>query len=547
MEFSRIRRLPAPVQAVQTSNAAVHFGASQRPTPKLPQLDLIPLLAQRLDQLFAWLESKLGRLLQIAAHPRAWLHELMTPEVKAVSVRSNRASTSPFAKRGLMEGFYGLPYTVDQRDDMLKFLAKHGYNYYVYGPKDDVWHRERWSEPYPADKLAELKRNIKTAQEEGITFNYAVSPGGGSLCYASDADFNKVTAKLQPFFDAGVRSFSLFFDDIESVLVHQEDRERFGSYAAAHADFANRLSDWLKRQSPDTELVVCPTFYAGGPPFDPYVKELGQKLKPEIDLYYTGPDICSKTIPTDMTGKFAEESGRKPIIWDNYPVNDAGMTNQIHLEPIKGREANLFESAKGIMVNTMSQVEASKIALATYGDYLDHPDHYDPKASLQKALTEIGGPGSEEALTEIVNSTAISCLEKEPNPLKPLVDDLLAAAGRGETLSGQPAFKKLDEALTRLDKHCTEARQTVRNPNLMVELGGWIENLRLGAMAGKSTLRLLEEKEKGEPTELTRLALELQLRNITRLGRRTRCEDLQPLIDYALSQTEKSKLNHETD
>lgn len=54
----------------------------------------------------------------------------------------------PFAVRGVVEGFYGTPWTHAQRLDMIDFLARRGLNTFVYSPKDDPLMRHRWREPY---------------------------------------------------------------------------------------------------------------------------------------------------------------------------------------------------------------------------------------------------------------------------------------------------------------------------------------------------------------------------------------------------------------
>ena len=42
---------------------------------------------------------------------------------------------------GVVEGFYGRPWTEAERRMMLHFLGEHGMNLYVYAPKDDPYHR----------------------------------------------------------------------------------------------------------------------------------------------------------------------------------------------------------------------------------------------------------------------------------------------------------------------------------------------------------------------------------------------------------------------
>ena len=46
-----------------------------------------------------------------------------------------------FAVRGVVEGFYGTPWTHDARLEVISFLAARGMNAYAYAPKDDARHR----------------------------------------------------------------------------------------------------------------------------------------------------------------------------------------------------------------------------------------------------------------------------------------------------------------------------------------------------------------------------------------------------------------------
>jgi hypothetical protein len=43
--------------------------------------------------------------------------------------------------RGVVEGFYGTPWTYAERLDILRFEGQHGMNVYHYGPKYDPYHR----------------------------------------------------------------------------------------------------------------------------------------------------------------------------------------------------------------------------------------------------------------------------------------------------------------------------------------------------------------------------------------------------------------------
>jgi hyaluronoglucosaminidase len=48
----------------------------------------------------------------------------------------------------VIEGFYGPPWSHDARLEVVEFLAGYAMNAYVYAPKSDPKHRERWRDPY---------------------------------------------------------------------------------------------------------------------------------------------------------------------------------------------------------------------------------------------------------------------------------------------------------------------------------------------------------------------------------------------------------------
>ena len=49
--------------------------------------------------------------------------------------------------RGTVEGFYGTPWSHEARLSQLEFYGKNKMNVYIYGPKDDPWHRDKWRVP----------------------------------------------------------------------------------------------------------------------------------------------------------------------------------------------------------------------------------------------------------------------------------------------------------------------------------------------------------------------------------------------------------------
>ena len=63
--------------------------------------------------------------------------------------RSRGAGLAGTAGRGVIEGFYGTPWSQQNRLAQLNFYGAHKMNTYVYSPKDDPYLRAQWRDPYP--------------------------------------------------------------------------------------------------------------------------------------------------------------------------------------------------------------------------------------------------------------------------------------------------------------------------------------------------------------------------------------------------------------
>jgi hyaluronoglucosaminidase len=282
--------------------------------------------------------------------------------------------------RGVVEGFYGEPWSHASRLDAFSFLGARGMNAYVYAPKDDAKHRARWRDPYDADEYARFVELIAHAHAHGIDFGFAISPGL-DIDYASTADRETLRAKLRPFVDAGARWFLLLVDDIPMAP----------GLAARQCDLATWLLDALRELDGGVRLTVCPTEYVGTRRSE-YLATLGADLPADVDVMWTGPTVCSPEISASSARAWAEAlGGRKPLVWDNYPVNDGTMAASLHLGPYRGRDPGLADVTVGVLCNPMNQAQASKVALATAADFLADPDHYDEQVSWRRAIDEVGG------------------------------------------------------------------------------------------------------------------------------------------------------------
>jgi len=292
--------------------------------------------------------------------------------------------------RGVIEGFYGAPWSHDERLDLIRFCAQHDLNTWVHAPKDDPYHRAKWRDPYPDDELARIGELVAECNRVGVDFAYAIAPGL-DLCYSHESEWEKLVAKVEQVRSVGVVHFQLLWDDVEHKLHCPEDEELYGQEerptGAAQAPFSNRFAREIEQPGP---LVVCPMAYAQTGD-GPYRRCFAPRLDPGIVLYWTGPEVVSLAIHKDELDMSVHRyTGHEHLLWDNFPVND-WAPETLHLGPLRGRDPNLAKGRlRGIVANAMVQCVPSKLALATVADWARDPFAYDPLASYERALREHG-------------------------------------------------------------------------------------------------------------------------------------------------------------
>ncbi len=319
-----------------------------------------------------------------------------------------------FEKRGYIEGFYGPTWENKKRLGVMQLMAKYGMNTYHYAPKDDLYHREKWRELYPEKELGELKTLFNAANENELDFSWSVGPGL-TYRYTSDEDFELLINKIKSVYGIGVRNFGVLLDDIPWDFQYDEDNQVYDSIVDAHIDLVNKTYKALKGFDSSITLTVCPTEYSGDES-GYYISKLGQNIPSDVKLFWTGAEICSRVLTTREANEFLRSTAHKPLYWDNYPVNDAEMFQEMHLGPLKGRDKELYRHCEGLIANVMEYAECSKLPLLTIADYLWNPESYDPEESIRNAQCEILGDKA-EIFGYIADHLAVSCLHRHASVL----------------------------------------------------------------------------------------------------------------------------------
>lgn len=402
-------------------------------------------------------------------------------------------SREHFPIRGVIEGFYGKPWTHAERLDMIRFLARHQFNAYFYAPKDDPYLRERWQEPHPPAELENIDALIQAAGAEGLSFYYCLSPGL-NMEYSKKEHADILTSKYKAMYDRGVRRFALQFDDIPLELLHGEDLRQFDTLADAHAASALRLWEEMGTWSEPVSLVLCPTQYHGLGN-EPYITRLGRLLPPEIALFWTGRFVCSPFLTEGDAIRFREYTGHRPLYWDNYPVNDLAMARELHIGPLRHRDPGLGQLSAGYVANAMEWAESSKIPLITIADYLRDPYGYDPTKSWRRAIEEVAGTEDADALLRFADNVQSSFLHETESPA--LLESFMQFRFHFQYGSREQAIRKLGLMFSEMEETANHLLHKMKNRKLSKEMGQWVEKYRHWAKVGQTATALIEAGTSG--------------------------------------------------
>jgi len=259
---------------------------------------------------------------------------------------------------GVVEGFYGRPWSQQLRLDYAPVLRQLGLNSYLYAPKADPFLRKQWQSDWPSAEWRQLRELASRYAAAGLSFGVGLSP---FLLYADygAAEQRQLRRKIERLNELQTPLLAVLFDDMPGD----------------QADLAGRQAEIvvdIERWTSAPRILVCPTYYS----FDPvlerhfgrrpgsYWDELGRMLPAGVDLLWTGNQVCSQAIRQQDLARAREALGRSPVLWDNYPVNDGALRSRhLYLDPLPQRQACTAEVLRGHFCNPMIQGLCSLPAL----------------------------------------------------------------------------------------------------------------------------------------------------------------------------------------
>lgn len=392
--------------------------------------------------------------------------------------------------RGVVEGFYGNAWSFDDRAEQMDFYGRNKMDTYIYGPKDDPYHRNKWRELYPEEDAARLKALNDIAKHHKVKFVWGIHPAAD---HSWQEDDNLATIhKFESMYDLGIRNFAIFFDD---VWGEQADGKK-------HAALMEYVRENFVKKHPDIEnFIMCPSLYNKSwvPNFKTdYLADIS-KMDPEIKIMWTGDIVVDMIDAADM--EFVNPRiGRKGFVWLNYPVTDFCIDHLL-LGPFIGNEKEATALVSGFTANPMEFAEASKVSLYGTADFLWNPDAYDADEAWEKALESLV-PEATDAFREFCtynvdlgpNGHNLRRLNETPR-FKALIDRYGDSLRKGYS---QAAVRDFTAEFNKIKNASSDLLNAAPGNRLLTEIKPWLESGELLGKRGLAAIDMYNSLIKGD-------------------------------------------------
>lgn len=394
--------------------------------------------------------------------------------------------------RGVVEGFYGTPWSHAARLRQLEFYGKNKMNTYIYGPKDDPYHSSpNWRLPYPEKEAAQLKELVQVAKENEVDFVWAIHPGQDIKWNQQDRDL--LIGKFEKMYALGVRSFAVFFDDISGE----------GTDPVKQAELLNYIDEQFVKAKPDvTPLVICPTEYnkSWSNPAKGYLTTLGDKLNPSIQIMWTGDRVISD-ITKDGIAWINERIKRPAYIWWNFPVSDY-VRDHLLMGPVYGNDTQIADQMSGFVTNPMEYAEASKIAIYGVASYTWNPTKYDSEKTWKDAIENILPQAAEELEVFASHNSDLGpnghqYRREESVALQPIAKSFVDSYTNSNSYN-EKDFSLLQETFGKMIESSDILMADKENSPLIAEMMPWLYQFKLTGETGDEVLALVKAFEKND-------------------------------------------------
>ena len=387
--------------------------------------------------------------------------------------------------RGVVEGFYGTPWSHEKRIRQIEFYGKNKLNTYIYGPKDDPYHSSpNWRLPYPEKEALQIKELVQKSNENFVDFVWAIHPGKDIKW--NDEDRKNLINKFELMYNLGVRAFAVFFDDISGEGTNPEKQ----------AELLNYINNQFITKKKDVNpLIMCPTEYnkSWANPQKRYLEILGENLHPNIEIMWTGDRVVAD-ISKETLAWINPKIKRKAYIWWNFPVSDY-VRNHLLLGAVYGNGLDIKSEMSGFVSNPMEHPEASKIAIYSVADYTWNVEKFQSETSWKRAISNLLPKNSEALFTFAKHNSDLGAnghlyRRVESVDFKPITEKFLSEFDK---YSKNSQLKKVSKEFQEIISASEKLETSSENEYLNEEIRNWVLQFKLLGKKGVEIIKMYEK------------------------------------------------------
>ena len=389
--------------------------------------------------------------------------------------------------RGVVEGYYGAPWSFEARCSMFRFMGRNKLNTYIYAPKDDPYHHGKGCYlPYPDTRAAELAELIKYARKHHVRFVWAIHPAN-TVNWAENGGKTQLDGlcdKLKQMYDLGVREFGVLVDDSSGEIGKAERQVQLTNYI---------LENFI-RKHPDVNqtLIMCPTGYNRSWTNANFLQTLGRGLGKSIPIMWTG-DTVVHDITLDGQQWVNNHVQRPTFIWWNWPCNDfkrsrlsMGRTYGLDTHP------DMKNQMSGFVANPMEHAEASKVGLFGVANYTWNIDDFESATTWEAGMRRLY-PRHREAMqvfcahNSYLLPNAHGYFREESSHIAETAQNFIESIN-----AGAPDKKAVQLLHLEFDRMISAARELKHTQapvaGLCQEIRPWLDQFELVGVAGASIM-----------------------------------------------------------
>lgn len=420
--------------------------------------------------------------------------------------------------RGLVEGYYGYPYSVSVKKDLMRYMMRFKMNTYLYGAKSDPYHSQKWKEAYPATITEQQEKNgwltqemvseiAKVSEETKVNFIWAIHPGNEFL--GSSTVVNDIIKKFELMHNLGVRHFGVFVDDVSipssdsdmtlnanRLTTLQKSIEEKWNYEGAAAGDTVRPLHFVPQ-------IYCSSFASSEDQRKRFMSALS-KVPKHITVYTTGQGVWS--VPNNNhTTTIVNEFGRAMGWWWNYPCNDNAdgqlypmdmYGNFVDMPSIGNNERlpSTLNNCQGIVANPMQQGEVAKTSLFSIADYAWNNAGFKNESSWEASFKSII---ENEEIRQAYHDITYYLRWNDPQSIQTLINNYKTSLE-----NGSPNATKLLEEIAKIKNNCEKVitlkdSETESDRLLYNDIRPWLHTLHTYSIIIEKMIGILANPVEG--------------------------------------------------